>query len=81
MWTEKNNELHGQFKFQDFGTAMAFIFEVSLLAERMDHHPTWTNTWNKVDIVLSTHDAGNTITEKDHKLAKGIDKIVKKYLQ
>lgn len=56
---------------------MAFIFEVSLLAERMDHHPTWTNSWNKVDFVLCTHDAGNTITEKDHKLAKGIDKIVK----
>jgi len=80
MWAEKNNALHAQFKFADFGTAMAFIFEVSLLAERMDHHPTWTNTWNKVDILLSTHDAGNTITDKDHKLAKGIDKIVKKYL-
>jgi 4a-hydroxytetrahydrobiopterin dehydratase len=47
--------------------------KVALVAEKMNHHPTWTNTWNTVHIKLSTHDAGNIVTEKDHTLAKAID--------
>ncbi len=48
---------------------------VALIAEKMDHHPKWTNTWNTVELWLSTHDAGNTITEKDRTLAKKIDEL------
>jgi len=49
---------------------------VALLAEKMDHHPTWTNTYNSVEIWLNTHDAGDVVTDKDRKLAKGIDKLL-----
>lgn len=49
--------------------------KVALVAEKMDHHPTWTNTYNQVDIYLSTHSAGNVVTEKDHRLAAAIDKL------
>jgi 4a-hydroxytetrahydrobiopterin dehydratase len=54
--------------------------EVALIAEKMNHHPTWTNTYNKVEIRLSTHDAGNTVTEKDRKLASSITEAGQKYL-
>lgn len=49
---------------------------VAMEAERMNHHPLWTNVWNKVEIWLNTHDAGDVITEKDHTLAKRIDALV-----
>lgn len=73
MWTETDNQLHKSFKFKDFSEAFAFMTRVALLAEQQNHHPTWTNTYNTLDIYLSTHDAGNTVTDKDHKLAKAID--------
>jgi 4a-hydroxytetrahydrobiopterin dehydratase len=76
MWKEENNCLTKTFKFQDFSEAFSFITRVALAAEKMDHHPTWTNTWNTVKIELSTHDAGNTVTELDRKLADAIDKFV-----
>ncbi len=76
MWIEKNNQLHRTFKFSDFSEAFAFMTRVALLAEKHNHHPTWTNTYNTLDIYLSTHDAGNTITDKDHKLAKAIDGLL-----
>ena len=76
MWTEANNKLRKAFQFRDFSEAFAFMSRVALLAEKMDHHPTWTNTWNRVDIELSTHDAGNTVTDLDRKLAAAIDKLV-----
>lgn len=50
--------------------------KVAIVAEKMNHHPTWTNTWNTVHIELSTHDANNTVTELDHKLATAIDVLV-----
>jgi 4a-hydroxytetrahydrobiopterin dehydratase len=50
--------------------------KVALVAEKMNHHPTWTNTYNVVQVELSTHDAGDVVTEKDHTLAKAIDKLV-----
>ena len=75
MWTEENNRLHRQFKFADFSEAFAFMTRVALEAEKADHHPEWRNVWNTVDIWLSTHDAGNIVTEKDRKLAAAIDKI------
>ena len=75
MWTEQNNKLKKSFVFKDFNEAFGFMTRVAFLAEKMDHHPTWTNTWNRVDIELSTHDAGNTVTDLDRKLAEAIDKL------
>jgi 4a-hydroxytetrahydrobiopterin dehydratase len=76
MWQEKNNTLYRQFTFKDFSEAFAFMTRVALLAESMNHHPNWSNVWNKVEITLSTHDAGDIVTDKDWKLAKAIDKLV-----
>ena len=75
MWKEIDNRLIAEFQFDDFISAFAFMTKVAILAEKMDHHPFWTNVYNKVTIELSTHDAGNIVTEKDHQLAKEIDKI------
>jgi 4a-hydroxytetrahydrobiopterin dehydratase len=75
-WTEQNNRLKKTFKFKDFSEAFAFMTRVALLAEKMDHHPFWTNVYNTVSIELSTHDAGDVVTEKDRKLAKAIDQLV-----
>lgn len=76
MWIEKNNKLSAEFQFADFVSAFAFMTKVALLAEKMNHHPYWTNVYNKVTIELSTHDAGNVVTEKDRKLAGAIDKLL-----
>lgn len=75
MWEEKKNTLYKHFKFQNFSEAFAFMTRVALEAEKMDHHPKWTNTYNEVEIWLSTHDAGDIVTEKDRKLAGKIDSI------
>ena len=77
MWKEINSELYKQFVFKDFAEAFAFMTKVAKLAEDQQHHPRWQNEWNKVDIWLSTHDAGNKVTEKDKTLAKEIDKLTK----
>ena len=77
MWIEQNNKLHKSFKFKNFSEAFAFMTSVALAAEKMDHHPLWTNMYNTVDIWLSTHDAGNTVTEKDKILARAIDALDK----
>ncbi len=76
MWQEKNNSITRTFEFPDFIQAFAFMTKVALIAEKMNHHPNWSNTYNKVEISLNTHDAGNTITDRDRKLAAAIDKIV-----
>ncbi|MDH4058749.1 MAG: 4a-hydroxytetrahydrobiopterin dehydratase [Cyclobacteriaceae bacterium] len=73
MWKEENNKLIKSFTFKDFTEAFGFMTKVAITAEKMNHHPTWTNTWNKVSFELNTHDAGNKVTEKDHQLAKAID--------
>jgi 4a-hydroxytetrahydrobiopterin dehydratase len=75
MWKEENNRLKKTFKFKDFIEAFGFMTKVALLAEKHDHHPFWTNVYNSVTIELNTHDAGDIVTDKDHKLAKAIDKI------
>ncbi len=77
-WVETDNKLYSSFKFKDFIEAYGFMTQVALVAEKQDHHPTWTNTYNKVEIWLTTHSAGNTVTDKDHKLAEAIDKILNK---
>lgn len=76
MWEEKNNQLCRIFTFKDFSEAFAFMTRVALIAEKLNHHPNWSNTWNTVDIKLSTHDAGDIVTDKDRALAKAIDKLV-----
>jgi 4a-hydroxytetrahydrobiopterin dehydratase len=76
MWTETDNKLYRKFEFADFSEAFAFMTRVALEAEKMDHHPLWTNVWNKVEIWLSTHDAGDIVTAKDKKLAERIDKLL-----
>lgn len=77
MWTEENNTLKRTFQFKDFIEAFAFMTKVAILAEKMNHHPNWSNVYNKVSIELSTHDAGDIVTEKDRKLAEAIDKLAK----
>lgn len=76
MWKETNNSLYRKLEFDDFSAAFAFMTQVALAAEKMNHHPKWTNVYNEVEIWLSTHDAGDIVTEKDRKLAKAIDQLV-----
>lgn len=76
MWEEKQNSLYRSFEFKNFQEAFAFMVRVAFLAEKQNHHPRWTNVYNKVEVWLHTHDAGNRITEKDRKLAAEIDKII-----
>ena len=76
MWTEENNSLKRSFQFKDFIEAFSFMTKVAMISEKMDHHPWWSNVYNRVDVVLSTHDAGNIVTEKDRMLAEEIDKFV-----
>lgn len=79
MWKEENNKLQATFKFKNFMEAFAFMTEVAFHAEKQGHHPNWDNVYNTVNIHLTTHDAGNTVTEKDHKLAKAITTVFEKY--
>jgi len=74
-WKEEKNKLTKSFEFDDFTQAFAFMTRVAFLAEEHQHHPNWSNVYNQVNIELTTHDAGNTVTEKDRKLAAAIDKI------
>jgi len=76
MWTEENNALYRKFVFNDFSEAFAFMTRVAIEAEKADHHPRWTNVWNTVEIWLNTHDAGNTVTEKDRALARRIEGLL-----
>jgi 4a-hydroxytetrahydrobiopterin dehydratase len=77
MWKEENSKLYRQFQFIDFSEAFAFMTRVAIEAEKMNHHPLWSNVWNKVDIWLSTHDAGDIVTDKDRTLASRIDALLK----
>ena len=78
MWKEENNQLKRSFEFKDFVDAFTFMTKVAFAAEKMNHHPNWSNAYNKVDIMLFTHEANNSITEKDTRLSKEIDQIFKK---
>lgn len=71
---EGRDAISKQFKFADFSAAFAFMARVALKAEQMDHHPEWANVYNKVDVTLSTHDAGG-VTALDVKLAQFMDDI------
>jgi 4a-hydroxytetrahydrobiopterin dehydratase len=74
-WIEKENALTKAFVFVDFSEAFAFMVRVAIVAEKLNHHPWWSNVYNRVEFRLQTHDAGNRVTEKDLKLASAIDKI------
>ena len=76
MWEEKNNALYKKFTFRDFSEAFGFMTRIALVAEKMNHHPLWTNVYNQVEIWLNTHDAGGLVTDKDRQLAAAIDKLV-----
>lgn len=75
-WTEENDSLNATFEFKDFNEAWGFMNQVALIAEKMNHHPNWTNVYNQVHISLSTHDANNTVTWQDWELAEKISKLV-----
>ncbi len=77
MWTEANNKLYRKFQFKDFSEAFAFMTRVAIEAEKMNHHPEWKNVWNTVEVWLSTHDAGDVVTEKDQQFARKIDALLK----
>jgi 4a-hydroxytetrahydrobiopterin dehydratase len=75
MWSETDNSLYRKFVFADFSEAFSFMTRVTLAAETMGHHPVWKNVYNVVEVWLSTHDAGDIITDKDRQLASLIDKF------
>lgn len=75
LWQEKDGELYKKFEFEDFKAAFEFMKKVANAAEEQNHHPRWQNEYNKVEVWLSTHSAGGKITDKDHQLAKEIDRI------
>ena len=79
QWTEASDKLSARFVFKDFKQAFAFMTECAMHIEKMNHHPSWSNTWNQVDISLQTHDAGNVVTEKDHRLAERISEVYLRY--
>ena len=76
MWQEKDNTLVKTFTFRDFSEAFAFMTRVAMIAEKSDHHPEWNNVYNRVEIRLRTHDAGDIVTEKDRKMAEMIDALL-----
>jgi len=75
-WAIKDGKLHRNLEFHDFVEAFGFMAMVAVLAEKANHHPEWSNVWNKVTIDLATHDAGGAVTEKDHALARAINKAL-----
>lgn len=75
-WKEEDNKLKKTFAFNDFVEAFGFMTRVAIIAEKMDHHPNWSNVYNSVSIELCTHDAGDVVTDKDHRLAAAIDEVI-----
>ena len=76
MWQEVDGKLYKEFTFKDFNEAFAFMNQVADLANKADHHPTIKNSWNKVELWLSTHEAGDQVTEKDENLAEEVDSLL-----
>jgi 4a-hydroxytetrahydrobiopterin dehydratase len=77
QWTpaEGRDAIRREFRFRDFSEAWGFMARVALLAEAQDHHPEWSNVWNRVEILLSTHDAGG-LSARDVRLAQAIDALL-----
>ena len=76
MWQEESNKLYKKFSFKDFKEAFDFMHKVAALAERQNHHPTIKNTYNEIEVWLSTHSAGDVVTEIDQAMAKLIDQLL-----
>ena len=76
MWTEANGYLTRDFEFESFRAAFDFMTNVSFIAEELNHHPEWSNVYNKVTIALTTHDEGNTVTQVDRDFAKACDSLL-----
>jgi 4a-hydroxytetrahydrobiopterin dehydratase len=74
-WSFENDALVREFKFLTFKDALAFMVRAGLEAEALNHHPEWTNVYNRISVRLTTHDAGNKVTAKDVELAKRMDKV------
>lgn len=74
-WAEQDGALSQTFEFADFSEAFAFMTRVALLAEQSNHHPEWSNVYNRVTITLTTHDAGSTVTDADREMAAAIDRL------
>jgi 4a-hydroxytetrahydrobiopterin dehydratase len=81
MWKETKQGLHRQFEFIDFAQAFEFMTRVAGIADGVQHHPRWTNEYNKVEIWLNTHSAGGKITAKDRNLAAAIDQVYSEFIQ
>ena len=75
-WDERSDGLHRRFEFKNFAEAWQFMNKVAELAEAQDHHPDWSNSYNLVEITLCSHDAGRTVTSRDHRLAKSINEML-----
>jgi 4a-hydroxytetrahydrobiopterin dehydratase len=74
-WVEVDQKLYKQFVFKDFTEALSWMLKAAFVIEKLNHHPEWSNVYNKVTVYLTTHDAGNTITQKDRDLAKALDLV------
>lgn len=79
MWKEENNALNAELRFKDFKEAMQFMQDCLPAINKANHHPEWSNVYNKVNIKLTTHDEGNTITDKDRKLADELEQVYCQY--
>ena len=75
MWKQLEGALVAELEFKNFVDAFAFMTDVAALAEQHEHHPEWSNVYNRVTIRLTTHDAGNQLTDKDRNLAKAIQAL------
>jgi len=75
-WQESEGALSRDFEFEDFVEAFGFVTQVALIAQRHNHHPDISISWNKVSIMTTSHDAGNTVTDRDHKLTAAIDALL-----
>ena len=78
QWLLENNKLIRSFKFKNFIITFNFMNEIALVAEEINHHPTWTNSYNQLEITLWTHDT-NSLSKLDYLLAKRIDKLYEKF--
>lgn len=76
MWDEKDNQLYRKFEFKDFDEAFSFMEKVAAVARKQNHHPRWLNEWNRLEIWLSTHSAGDVVTDKDRAFATAIDQLL-----
>ncbi len=79
MFVERENALYAELQFADFAEAWGFMTSVAILAEKANHHPEWSNVYNTVKIKLTTHDAGNIVTDKDRNLARSIESLYSRY--